>query len=97
MPTLLQWPGHELQWRGDSKLQEGRTEDLQTLYTSNDVNTVRSIIEKYNIRYVVVGRREHSTYTGVTLPDMTELFELAFPGEVAIYRVRSASTSEVTR
>ena len=97
LPTLLQWPGHELQWRGDSAPQTGRTEDLEALYTSSDVNTVRSIIEKYDIRYVVVGRREHSAYEGVILHEMTELFELAFPGEVAIYRVRSASASEVSR
>ncbi|MCI0777258.1 MAG: hypothetical protein J4N95_03675, partial [Chloroflexi bacterium] len=97
LPTLLQWPGHESQWRGSYEPQEGREDDLETLYTSNDVDEVRSIIEKYDVRYVVVGRREQSTYADVMLPEMTELFDLAFPGEVAIYRVRTASTSEVTR
>ena len=63
----------------------------------SDVNAVRSIIEKYDIRYVVVGRREHSAYENVILPEMTELFELAFPGEIAIYRVRSGTASEVSR
>lgn len=97
LPTLLQWPGHELQWRGDSAPQAGRTEDLQTLYTSSDINAVRSIIDKYGISYVVVGSRERSAYVNITLPEMTELFELALEGEVAIYRVRVAVDLEVKR
>ena len=97
LPTILQWPGHELQWRGDSAPQEGREEDLQTLYTSTDVNAVRSIIEKYGISYVVVGRREQAAYVDIALTGMTELVELALPGDVAIYRVRSGVAAEVTR
>ncbi|MEX0786451.1 MAG: DUF2298 domain-containing protein [Dehalococcoidia bacterium] len=97
LPTLLQWPGHELQWRGDSAPQEGREADLEVLYTSNDPDAVRSVIEKYGISYVVVGDRERDLYQNVTPPDMTDLFETALEGEVAIYRVRPGVISEVVR
>jgi len=96
-PTILQWPGHELQWRGTSEPQDGREQDLTTLYTSNDEDAVRSVIEKYDISYIVVGSREQSTYGTVTIPEMTELVELAHDGEVAVYRVRTSATAEVSR
>jgi uncharacterized membrane protein len=90
LPTILQWPGHELQWRGDSAPQEGREADLETLYTSTDVNAVTSIIEKYD-------RREQALYGEIALTSMTELVDLALPGDVAIYRVRPGVTVEVVR
>lgn len=97
LPTLLQWPGHELQWRGDSRPQEGRENDLQTLYTSSDPDAIKSVIGKYGISYVVVGERERSRYQNVTPPNMTDVFEPALEGEVAIYRVRPDVLAEVMR
>ncbi len=96
LPTLLQWPGHELQWRGTSDPQTGRPEALELLYTSNDTNAVRSVLERYDIRYVIVGPRERTRYGLVTVEE-NELFELALPGEVAIYQVRPGVRSEVSR
>jgi len=98
LPTILQWPGHELQWRGDSELQTGRREDLQRLYTSTDPTEVRSIIEKYGISYVFLGRIERDKYPGLTVPQMTDLFAPEFEqGDVVVYRVRPGSASEVIR
>ena len=96
LPTLLQWPGHEVQWRGSSEPQEGRREDLQLLYTGSDPNAVRSVIERYDIRYVVVGPRERAEYPNLTVEE-SELFELAHPGDVAVYQVRPGVRNEVTR
>ncbi|MCH8025284.1 MAG: hypothetical protein IH866_00690 [Chloroflexi bacterium] len=95
LPTLLQWPGHEVQWRGSSEPQEGRREDLELLYTSSDPNAVRSVIERYDIRYVVVGPRERADYPNLTVEE-SELFELAHPGDVAVYQLRPGVRNEVT-
>jgi YYY domain-containing protein len=61
LPTVLGWGNHEGQWR-DQALQGTRTEDIQTLYVTDDWQTTQSIIDRYNIRYIYVGNLERSTY-----------------------------------
>ena len=36
LPSPLNWPGHELQWRGSSEPQTGRAEDVEALYEAAD-------------------------------------------------------------
>ena len=98
LPTLLQWPGHELQWRGTSEPQAGRAEDLDRLYTSIDSNEVRSIIRKYGITYVYSGSFERQQYPALSLDRMPDIFEPVFQqGDVTIYRAKVGILSELTR
>ena len=60
--TILGWPGHQRQWRGDDEAFAGREEDVATIYESADADTVRRLLERYEVRWVVVGPREMSTY-----------------------------------
>ena len=95
LPTILQWPGHQLQWRGDSEPQTGRPEALEALYASGDADQVRAVLEEFGVRYVYLGRIERETYN-VSLPE--ELFDTAFESEdVIIYRVRPDLGGEVLR
>ena len=96
LPSPLQWPGHEAQWRGTYVPQDGRPEDLEVLYTSSDTAQLREIIEKYSIAYVYLGQREREQYSNVALP--VELFEPAFERSmVTIYRVRQEFLGEAAR
>jgi YYY domain-containing protein len=61
-PTVLGWKGHEHQWRGTTRVFEGREEDVAQIYQSADAEKVRQLLEQYDIRYVYVGRRERSKY-----------------------------------
>jgi uncharacterized membrane protein len=72
-PTLIGWPGsHEALWQGDygtsteaqaaGALIASREQDVQTLYTSPDVQAAKRIIRQYHIAYVFIGPFEHSTY-----------------------------------
>jgi uncharacterized membrane protein len=89
LPTLIQWPGHQLQWRGTSAPQAGREQDLEQLYTSTDPEAVRTVIQRYNISYVFVGNIERQTYPNLSVPEMADLFEPAFEGgDTVVYRVR---------
>jgi len=98
LPTLLQWPGHELQWRGTSEPQTGREADLDVLYTSSDVTAVRGVIAKYGIRYVFVGAVERDKYPNMSVPQMTDLFEPADPsvGDI-VYRVKPEVLSGIVQ
>ena len=86
MPTVLGWPGHEGQWR-DQTLQGSREQDIETLYTSNDWATAQEIIDRYNIRYIVVGNLERSTYQ-VNEDKFNRFLKPVFQqGNVTVYEV----------
>ena len=60
--TVLGWPGHEHQWRGDTITIETRKEDVSNIYTSNDIELRKRLIKQYNVKYVVIGNREIENY-----------------------------------
>ncbi|MGB4594809.1 MAG: DUF2298 domain-containing protein [Anaerolineaceae bacterium] len=62
MPSVLGWIGHEAQWRGGYEEIGSRQADLETLYSTNDWQRAKEVIERYDIRYIYVGELERSTY-----------------------------------
>jgi len=62
MPTILGWIGHEAQWRGGYQEIGSRQSDLRVLYSTSDWSHAESVIDLYNIRYIVVGELERQTY-----------------------------------
>jgi YYY domain-containing protein len=58
-PTVLGWPGHELQWEHPPG---NRAEDVRTLYTTTDLALARRLLARYDVRYVVVGPIERADY-----------------------------------
>ncbi len=62
LPTVLGWIGHESQWRGGYDEIGSRQADIERLYCARDWLEVKPIFDTYNIRYVVLGSLERSTY-----------------------------------
>ena len=86
LPTILGWKGHELQWRGSSRPFDGRESDVAKIYQSADEEEVRLILEKYQISYVYLGRREIGSYGAGNLSKFDNLLRTAFTAEgVIIY------------
>ena len=86
LPTILGWKGHELQWRGSTKLFDGREEEVADIYQSEDPDRVRQLLEQYGIRYVYFGRREQTTYGDNHLSDYAGFLRTVFQqGGVTIY------------
>jgi len=86
LPAVLGWPGHEGQWR-DNALQGSRLQDIETLYTTNDWASAQEIIDRYNIRYIVVGNLERSTYL-VNEDKFNRFLKPGFQqGNVTVYEV----------
>lgn len=97
LPTVLGWPGHEGQWRGNSKGWESREGDVNRLYATTDVNEAKSLLAKYNVTYVYVGRLERETrdasqnikYNATALGKFAAFMDVAYQqGGVTIYRTR---------
>ena len=62
MPTILGWIGHESQWRGGYEEIGSRQSDLRVLYSTAEWSQAQSVIDLYNIKYIVVGELERQTY-----------------------------------
>jgi len=86
MPAVLGWPGHEAQWR-DGTLLGSRESDIETLDSTPDWSTTKSIIDRYDIRYIVVGGLERSTYRVNEEKFNNYLKAVYRQGNTAIYEV----------
>ncbi len=62
LPTPLQWPGHELQWRGETESQGSRQADVDRLYRSTNPQDVADVVNQYGITFVIVGRAEREQF-----------------------------------
>lgn len=62
IPTLLGWGGHELQWRGNYQEAGRREPDIAAIYQGQDPAKVQTLLDKYGIDYVYVGRLERDKY-----------------------------------
>jgi uncharacterized membrane protein len=88
LPTVLGWKGHELQWRGGTRLLDGREEDIATIYRSEDGEEVGRLLERYEVRYVYLGRRERASYGGRHLADFDGILRTVFQQDgVIIYEL----------
>ena len=87
--TVLGWVGHELQWRGPLPELGARQGDLALLYRDADVGSVQSILDRYGVRFVVVGDVERRGYGDQVTSRFDGVLPVAFrSGSVTIYRAR---------
>ncbi|GAB4461050.1 MAG: DUF2298 domain-containing protein [Anaerolineales bacterium] len=89
LPTLLGWGNHEGQWRGTDfqGILARRTSDIETLYTTPDWQTTQTLLQQYNVRYVIIGNLERSSYR-VNEEKFNNFLKPVFrQGSVTIYEV----------
>lgn len=87
VPTVLNWPGHQMQWRGSSTPFAGREQDVQTIYQTLDINEAVSLLDKYDVDHVYVGSRERSKYGEAGLAKFAQFMTPVFSeADVVIYR-----------
>jgi uncharacterized membrane protein len=53
------WAGHEIQWAHDPG---ARIEDVRRLYGTTDDREAQTLLDRYGVRYVVVGPIERTDY-----------------------------------
>ena len=59
LPTVLGWPGHELQW---GHRVGSRREDVEQMYESPTTAGAEELLRRYGVEYVVVGPLERTEY-----------------------------------
>jgi YYY domain-containing protein len=87
LPTVLGWSWHEYQWRGDWSAHGTRETDIQALYEAPDWDNARAIIDRYQIRYIVVGLLERTTYDLSETKFQQHLVVLFQAGNTIVYGV----------
>jgi uncharacterized membrane protein len=89
VPTVFNWPGHEIQWRGSDAKFAGREQDVARIYQTQDIEEARNLLAKYNVDYVYVGPREREKYGTEGLNKFSIFMDIVFSqGDVIIYRIR---------
>ncbi len=89
LPTLLGWTVHEWLWRGTYDIPAPRIEEIKTIYTTTDSKKTAEVLQKYNVRYVIVGELEHQQYPELEEKKFLELGRIVFQKEgTKIYQLQ---------
>ena len=92
IPTVIGWPGHELQWRGSGDEAGRRQADVDTIYETTDIELAKELMAKYNVEYVYVGALERDKHAKSPegLDKFNEFMDIAYQNrlETKIYRIR---------
>lgn len=67
LPTVQGWFVHEWLWRDDYTVVQARVNDVKTIYESEDLNQTFELLNKYQVQYIVIGKRER-----IKFPDLKE-------------------------
>ena len=62
LPTVLGWPWHQQQQRGDGEIVRRRAQDVATIYDSPSHDRALELLEQYRVSYIVVGALERGYY-----------------------------------
>lgn len=63
-PTVIGWKTHEWLWRCNGKIDQcppevdERIRDIETVYTSDNAEEIKAILDKYNVDYIYIGECE---------------------------------------
>ncbi len=97
LPTIIGWDWHQRQQRSimPGSLIDNRLLDVLMLYSTPDVNDALQILNRYNVKYVVVGGEERTYYPPQGL---TKFDQMVNDGRLRIaYQNQGAKLYEVIR
>ena len=91
IPNVVNWPGHQKQWRGDSINIEQRVLDVKTIYETSDLNLAKELLAKYQIKYIVVGPNETQAYGTLGLSKFKNMGARVFGSQpnIEIYKLQN--------
>jgi YYY domain-containing protein len=94
LPSVIGWNWHQRQQRAlnSEELVQGRISDVNEFYLSSDPDGAKSILDQYDVKYIVVGQLERALYPGSGLNKFDSLEGTIWQavyrdGETVIYQV----------
>lgn len=87
-PTILGWPFHEYCWRGNQEEINQRTQDVEEIFSSFNLEVVKSLLRKYNTEYIFIGSKEKEKYSPEQLEKFKQVGSVVFQNqEVTILKL----------
>ena len=90
--TVLGWANHEWVWRGNGKITEERKKDINTFFTSDNINQILELAKKYNAYLVFYGELEHKDFPGFRKENLEKIAHKLYQGEgCSIYQINKTT------
>lgn len=90
LPTVSGWFVHEWLWRGGASFPQERVGDINEIYTIEDLTLTRTLLDKYEVKYVIVGTLERQKYPNINEEKFNILGTQVFSsGNTKIYQVNN--------
>lgn len=82
LPTVLGWRVHEWLWHNSPDPVNERAAEIQTIYTSQDGELVRALLNKYQVTYLFIGTCEYNKYApiGMNTETLRQMGEVVYEG-----------------
>jgi uncharacterized membrane protein len=88
LPTVAGWAVHEWLWRGSYEPIGARGGDVQFIYESPDLTATKQLMDKYRVKYVVVGTLEREKYADLDEAKLAQLGQPVFSqGMTTVYEL----------
>jgi len=88
LPTIEGWLVHEWLWRGSFDEPGKRSSEVQTIYEAKEINQTKELLEKYHIKYLIIGEMERQKYPNIDEGKLEKLGTKVFEsGKTAIYEL----------
>lgn len=88
LPTVSGWFVHEWLWRGEASVPQARVNDITQIYTSQNNEDTRNLLDKYDVKYVVIGEFEREKFPNLNIAKFQKLGELVFKsGNLEIFEI----------
>ncbi|HJZ05306.1 MAG TPA: DUF2298 domain-containing protein [Patescibacteria group bacterium] len=88
LPTVAGWTVHEWLWRGGYEPIALRAEEVKRVYESIDIEETKLLLNKYDVRYIVVGSMERQKYPQLDEEKIKKLGSTVFTtNTLVIYQV----------
>jgi YYY domain-containing protein len=89
LATVLGWEHAVVAWHGPLPTTKERLADVEAIYEGTDSRKTVALLDKYGVRYIVVGSLEHSVYHSIDQDGLRRLAPVVFrqgDTEVLAYR-----------
>lgn len=82
LPTVLGWRVHEWLWHNSPEPVNDRAAQIQTIYTSQDKELVRALLDQYQVTYLFIGTCEYNKYAllGMDTELLKQMGEVVYEG-----------------
>lgn len=89
LPTVTGWAVHEWLWRGCYEVVSPRRDEIRVIYESGNVDETRSILDRYAIEYIFIGKLEREKFTNLRIDTLENLGSVVFrSGDTQIIQVK---------